>query len=76
MELLTGFGLATAAGLNAYIPMLLMGLMGRFTGLVHLPPGDGKVRYGLQLAVEFDHAIEKNRKAGILRIQVGKLRIE
>lgn len=39
MELMTGFGLATAAGLNAYIPMLLMGLLGRFTNLVNLPTG-------------------------------------
>lgn len=37
MELLTGFGLATAAGLNAYIPMLLLGLLSRFTHLVALP---------------------------------------
>ena len=39
MELMTGFGLASAAGLNAYIPLLSMGLLGRFTNLVHLPPG-------------------------------------
>lgn len=39
MELMTGFGLATAAGLNAYIPLLSMGLLGRFTNLIHLPPG-------------------------------------
>lgn len=37
MELLTGFGLATAAGLNAYIPLLLLGLLSRFTDLVTLP---------------------------------------
>lgn len=37
MELMTGFGLATAAGLNAYIPLLAMGLLGRFTNLVTLP---------------------------------------
>lgn len=37
MELMTGFGLATAAGLNAYIPMLLMGLLARFTSLISLP---------------------------------------
>lgn len=35
---MTGFGLATAAGLNAYIPLLSMGLLGRFTNLIHLPP--------------------------------------
>lgn len=39
MELMTGLGLATAAGLNAYIPMLLMGLLSRFTNLVDLPSG-------------------------------------
>ena len=37
MELLTGFGLATAAGLNAYIPLLALGLLSRFTDLVTLP---------------------------------------
>jgi len=37
MELLTGFGLATAAGLNAYIPLLALGLLARFTDLVTLP---------------------------------------
>ena len=39
MELLTGFGLATAAGLNAYIPLLALGLLSRFTHLVALPHG-------------------------------------
>ena len=39
MELLTGLGLASAAGLNAYIPLLAMGLLARFTELVNLPPG-------------------------------------
>jgi hypothetical protein len=39
VELMTGFGLATAAGLIAYIPMLLMGLLARFTSLVSLPHG-------------------------------------
>ncbi|MBX7455380.1 DUF4126 domain-containing protein [Mycolicibacterium sp. 3033] len=37
MELLTGFGLAAAAGLNAYIPLLALGLLARFTDLVTLP---------------------------------------
>ena len=37
MELLTGFGLATAAGLNAYIPLLALALLSRFTDLVTLP---------------------------------------
>ena len=39
MEFMTGFGLASAAGLNAYIPLLSMGLLGRFTNVIHLPPG-------------------------------------
>jgi len=34
---LTGGLLATAAGLNAYVPMLLLGLLGRFTTFVELP---------------------------------------
>jgi hypothetical protein len=38
VELMTGFGLASAAGLNAYIPLLSMGLLGKYTSLVHLPP--------------------------------------
>ncbi len=39
MELLTGLGLATASGLNAYIPLLTLGLLSRFTDLVSLPHG-------------------------------------
>jgi Domain of unknown function (DUF4126) len=39
VELLTGFGLATAAGLNAYIPLLALGLLSRFTDLIALPHG-------------------------------------
>ena len=39
MELMTGFGLASAAGLNAYIPLLSMGLLDRYTSLVNLPEG-------------------------------------
>lgn len=39
MELLTGAGLAAAAGLNAYIPLLALGLLSRFTDLVTLPIG-------------------------------------
>ena len=51
MELMTGFGLATAAGLNAYIPMLLLGLMGRFTSLVNLPTGWSWLENGWVLAI-------------------------
>jgi uncharacterized membrane protein len=40
MELLTGiftaFGLSASAGLNAYIPLLLVGLLARYTNLINL----------------------------------------
>lgn len=39
LELLTGAGLATASGLNAFIPLLSLGLLARFTDLVDLPAG-------------------------------------
>lgn len=35
--MLTGTGLAASAGLNAYIPLLLMGLLSRYTDLIQLP---------------------------------------
>ncbi|MEV7622707.1 DUF4126 domain-containing protein [Actinoplanes sp. NPDC089786] len=38
-EALTGAGLAASAGLNAYIPLLTMGLMARYTDLIDLPSG-------------------------------------
>ncbi len=37
LEILTGTGLAVAAGLNAYIPLLILGLAGRFVDVVELP---------------------------------------
>jgi hypothetical protein len=40
MELMTGiftaFGLSASAGLNAYIPLLLVGLLAKYTDLIHL----------------------------------------
>src|SRR6185436_16239660 len=36
MSLLSAFGLSTAAGLNAYLPLLVVGLLGRYTNLIHL----------------------------------------
>jgi len=39
LELLTGTGLATAAGLNAALPLVLLGALDRWTGLVSLPAG-------------------------------------
>ncbi|GLY99712.1 DUF4126 domain-containing protein [Actinoplanes sp. NBRC 103695] len=38
-EALTGAGLAASSGLNAYIPLLTMGLMARYTDLINLPSG-------------------------------------
>ncbi|WFF01145.1 DUF4126 domain-containing protein [Micromonospora sp. WMMD964] len=38
-EVLTGTGLAASAGLNAYIPLLVLGLLGRYTDLIDLPSG-------------------------------------
>lgn len=37
LELITGTVLAASAGLNAYIPLLGLGLMARFTSLIELP---------------------------------------
>lgn len=37
--MLTAMGLAGAAGLNAYIPMLVLGLLARYTTLITLPAG-------------------------------------
>ena len=51
MELLTGFGLATAAGLNAYIPLLALGLLSRFTDLVTLPAGWSWLENGWVMAI-------------------------
>jgi hypothetical protein len=36
MKLLSAFGLSTAAGLNAYLPLLVVGLLGRYTDLIQL----------------------------------------
>ncbi|RAV11935.1 DUF4126 domain-containing protein [Mycolicibacterium sp. GF69] len=51
MELLTGLGLATAAGLNAYIPLLALGLLSRFTDLIALPPGWAWLENGWVMAI-------------------------
>jgi Domain of unknown function (DUF4126) len=39
LEALTGTGLAASAGLNAYIPLMIMGLLARFTDAINLPSG-------------------------------------
>ena len=59
-ELLTGAGLAASAGLNAYIPLVAIGLLSRYTDLMDLPAGwewlsNGWVLsiLGVLLAIEF-----------------------
>jgi hypothetical protein len=37
-DLLRAFGLSTASGLNAYVPLLTVGLLARYTNLIHLNP--------------------------------------
>lgn len=39
LELLTGTGLATAAGLNAYVPLLVLGALARWTDVIDPPTG-------------------------------------
>lgn len=39
MDILSGLGLATSSGLNAHIPLLVLGLLDRFTPVVDLGPG-------------------------------------
>lgn len=39
LEVLTGIGLSASAGLNAWIPLLTIGLLDRFTNLITLPHG-------------------------------------
>jgi uncharacterized membrane protein len=50
-SLLTGLGLSTAAGLNAYIPMLMLGLLARFTDVVNLPGGWSWMENGWVLSI-------------------------
>ena len=37
-DLLRAFGLSTASGLNAYVPLLTVGLLARYTNLIQLNP--------------------------------------
>lgn len=39
MDFLTGTGLAASAGLNAYIPLLAVGVLNRYTSVIDLGPG-------------------------------------
>jgi hypothetical protein len=47
---LQAMGLSTAGGLNAYAPLLVVGLLARFTGLVHLAPPYDLLAHPLVLA--------------------------
>jgi amino acid transporter len=51
LEALTGTGLAASAGLNAYIPLLIMGMLARFTDAIHLPQGWAWLSNGWVLAI-------------------------
>ena len=51
LEALTGTGLATAAGLNAYIPLLVIGALARWTDLIDPPTGWEWLANGWVLAV-------------------------
>ncbi|WP_214411110.1 DUF4126 domain-containing protein [Sphaerisporangium fuscum] len=48
---LTGLGLSTAAGLNAYIPLLVVGLLAEFTDVIRLPHEYAWLTSGWVLAV-------------------------
>jgi Domain of unknown function (DUF4126) len=48
---LTGLGLSAAAGLNAYIPLLLVGVLARFTDVITLPAPYHWIQSGWALAV-------------------------
>jgi hypothetical protein len=39
MDVIAAFGLSASAGLNAYIPLLVVSLLARFTNLIHLSDG-------------------------------------
>lgn len=59
LEALTGTGLAGAAGLNAYIPLLALGLLDRYTSLITLPPSWSWLSNGwVMLILAFLLAIE------------------
>ncbi|SDT77312.1 DUF4126 domain-containing protein [Actinoplanes derwentensis] len=51
LEVLTGTGLAASAGLNAYIPLLTMGLLARYTDAIDLPAGSAWLSNGWTLMI-------------------------
>jgi hypothetical protein len=50
LAVLTGLGLSAAAGLNAYIPVLMVGLLDRYTDMVRLPAEFGWLTNGWVLS--------------------------
>jgi hypothetical protein len=51
LEALTGTGLATAAGLNAYIPLLTVGALARYTDVISLPESWRWLEHPVVLAI-------------------------
>src|SRR5437660_3918316 len=51
VNLLQALGLSTASGLNAYVPLLVVGLLARYTGLIHLNPPYDVLSHAAVLAV-------------------------
>lgn len=39
MDIVSALGLSSASGLNAYIPMIILGLLDRYTSVIDLPAG-------------------------------------
>lgn len=48
---LTGMGLSAAAGLNAYIPFLVVALLARFTDVITLPEGYAWIESGWAIGI-------------------------
>lgn len=51
LEVITGLSLAAAAGLNAYVPLLGVGLLAKYTGLIALPTGWAWLENGWTLGI-------------------------
>ncbi|GID25597.1 DUF4126 domain-containing protein [Paractinoplanes brasiliensis] len=51
LEALTGTGLAASAGLNAYIPLITMGVLARYTDTIDPPTGWSWLSNGWTLAI-------------------------
>lgn len=51
LELITGVSLAAAAGLNAYVPLLGLGLLAKYTSVVSLPAAWSWLENGWSLSV-------------------------